>query len=187
MSDTTGCEAERVLRTYFRAKDENRPHLMREAFSETAVLETVVKTSGISFPPVARGLAPITEVLIRKFAQSYENVYSFYLARPPQHVPLTNFSCDWLVGMSEKQGGRVRVGCGQYDWRFQVAEPRLADRLAITIEVMQILPGESLDAVLRWMTALPYPWCSAHAVLESAPAIPELAPVLGYVGRQNPV
>jgi hypothetical protein len=187
MSDGTGGQAERVLRTYFRAKDENRPHLMREAFSEAATLETVVKTSAISFPPLSHGLAPITDVLVRKFAQFYENVYSFYLERPLRHVPLTSFSCDWLVGMSEKESGRVRVGCGRYDWRFQPEEPRLADRLVINIEAMQILSADRCDAILQWLTQLPYPWCSARTVLEAAPSISELDPVLSHVGRQRPV
>jgi hypothetical protein len=187
MSHSSGCTAEHVLRTYFRAKDENRPHLMREAFSETATLETVVKTNAISFPPISRGLAPITDVLIRKFAQSYENVYSFYLERPPSDRPLTNFSCDWLVGMSEKESGRVRVGCGRYDWHFHPSDPRLADRLVITIEAMQVLSADRLEAVLLWLTGLPYPWCPAHTALEITPAISDLDPVFRYVGRQKPV
>jgi hypothetical protein len=50
MADTSRRTAEEVLTTYFRAKDENRPHLMQEAFSETATLEMIVKTDAISFP-----------------------------------------------------------------------------------------------------------------------------------------
>lgn len=187
MSETTRREAEHVLRTYFRAKDENRPHLMSEAFSATATLETVVKTSAISFPPVSRGLAPITDVLVRKFAQSYENVYSFYLERPPQQVSLANFSCDWLVGMSEKESGRAKVGCGRYDWQFQPGGRGLADRLVITIEAMQVLSADRLDSILQWLTSLPYPWCPARAVLKTAPAISELEPVFNYVRRHKPV
>src|SRR5262245_14593588 len=187
MSDTTGRDAQHVLLTYFQAKDGNRPHLMREVLSETAILETVVKTKAISFPPVSQGLAPIADVLVRKFAQSYENVYSFYLERPPLQVRLGSFSCDWLVGMSEKEGGRPRVGCGRYDWQFQTTERRLADRLVITIEAMQVLSTDRLDAILQWLAGLPYPWCPARTMLETAPAIPELDPVLEYVGRQKTV
>ena len=187
MPHSSRCTAEQVLRTYFRAKDENRPHLMTEAFSETATLETVVKTNAISFPPICRGLAPITEVLVRRFAQSYENVYSFYLEQPPPDRPLTNFSCDWLVGMSEKESGRARVGCGRYDWHFQPSDPRLADRLIITIEAMQVLSANRLEAVLLWLTRLPYPWCPAHTALETAPAISDLDPVFRYVEGPTPV
>jgi hypothetical protein len=148
MPNTARRTAEEVLRTYFRAKDENRPHLMRDAFSDTATLETIIKTNAISFPPIARGLAPITDALVRKFAQLYENVYSFYLERPPSHVPVSTFSCDWLVGMSEKASGKTRVGCGRYDWQFQPEEPRLADHLVITIKAMQVLSADHLEPVL---------------------------------------
>jgi hypothetical protein len=177
--------ADPILRTYFHAKDENRPHLMGKAFAESATLETIVKTAAISFPPVCRGLASITDVLVRKFAQSYENVYSFYLERP--QLPSNSFSCDWLVGMSEKESGRVRVGCGRYDWQFQPEEPHLADRLVITIEAMQVLPLGLFAPVFRWLTELPYPWCSVQTLLATAPAISDLDPVFGYVGRHKPV
>ena len=187
MLGTSRRTAEEVLRTYFHAKDENRPHLMRDAFSETATLETIVKTDAISFPPISRGLAPITDVLICKFAQSYENVYSFYLEKPPAHIPSSSFSCDWLVGMSEKETGKPRVGCGRYDWHFQHAEPRLADRLVITIEAMQILSADHLERVLLWLTGLPYPWCSAQTILSAAPAIPDLDLILRYVSRRKAV
>jgi hypothetical protein len=182
-----GHAPEHVLRTYFRAKDGNRPDLMRKVFSEAAVLETVVKTPGISFPVLSQGLAPITDVLVQKFAQTYENIHSFYLERPPPEVHLTSFSCDWLVGMSEKESKNVKVGCGRYDWWFQAAEPRLADRLLITIEVMQIFPANCFDVLFQWLTSLPYPWCPAHTILETAPAICELDGVLSYVARQRSV
>jgi len=185
MSDTSRTTPEDVLRTYFRAKDENRPHLMAGVFSETATLETIVKTAAISFPPVSIGLAPITDVLVRKFAQTYENVYSFYLERPQPGIHSDSFSCDWLVGMSAKEGGGVRVGCGRYDWRFRAQAPRLADRLAITIEAMQVLPPDRLGSVLGWLTALPYPWCPADAILRTAPDVDDLDPILRYVGRRG--
>ena len=143
--------AQESIRTYIRAKDENRPHLMKYAFAEEARLEMVVKTGTISFPPLATGLESITDVLVRRFAQSFENVYTFCLAPPPQaHDAI--FSCKWLVGMSEKETRRVRVGCGRYDWLFQSKGPRLAQRLTITIELMQVLPPERLPSVIAWLS-----------------------------------
>jgi hypothetical protein len=117
MSNAGTRTPESVLRTYFHAKDENRPHLMAQVFSETARLETIVKTGAITFPPVATGLAAITDNLVRNFGHTYENVYSFYLARPQPGLHANTFSCDWLVGMSAKHDGGVRVGCG-HDWHF---------------------------------------------------------------------
>ena len=175
---------ERLLRDYFHAKDENRPHLLSGVFSESATLEMVVKTGSIAFPQLSQGLDAVTDVLVRRFGQTYENIYSFYLQRPGPAVP--NFSCDWLVGMSEKAGGATRVGCGRYDWTFQQTGPLRVERLVITIEVMQTLDPGYLEYVLAWLTTLPYPWCSAPAVLAAPPAFAALEPVLAYLGRNQP-
>lgn len=185
MANATSRTAENVLRMYIRAKDENRPHLLARVFSETARLEMIVKTGAITFPPVATGVAAITENLVRNFGRTYENVYSFFLARPEPGAHADTFACDWLVGMSAKEDGRVRVGFGRYDWHFQSDEPHLADRLVITIEAMQVLSSAYLEPVFRWLTALPYPWGSAERILTAAPAIPDLEPIRRYVGRQE--
>ncbi|MGX1261750.1 hypothetical protein [Sinorhizobium fredii] len=69
-----------AVSTYFCAKDGNRPFLMRRVFAEDVQLEMVVKTEAISFPSSANGLAAIEEILCRRFANDFENVYSFCLA-----------------------------------------------------------------------------------------------------------
>jgi hypothetical protein len=170
---------ETVLCNYFRAKDENRPDLMRNVFCEDATLKTCVKAASIVFPEVSQGCTAITDVLIRQFRQSYENVRSFYLDRPA--AVTAEFSCRWLVGMSERASGNVRVGCGRYDWTFQPAPPRLATNLLITIEGMQVLPPANLAAVRAWLRQLDYPWSSARAVVAAAPAIKLLDPVMHYL------
>jgi hypothetical protein len=50
------------IQTYLRAKDENRPHLMKLVFAETAKLEMTVETGAISFPPLTSGVDAITQV-----------------------------------------------------------------------------------------------------------------------------
>lgn len=174
-----------VLRAYFHAKDENRPHWMPQAFCEDATLETVVRTQAIAFPPVVHGLPAIADVLVRRFAQTYENVYSFYLARPPATIPSHRFSCDWLVAMSEKETGNARVGCGRYDWSFRAVEPILAERLVITIEAMQVLAPDTLPAILGWIGGLGYPWCSAGEALATMPPMPALRPIAECLGRSR--
>src|SRR5690348_5023883 len=87
---------------YIRAKDENRPHLARFAFDAAAILSMVVKTAATSFPPDASGRDAITDVLVRGFGQTYENVRTFCLSTPPEREH-TAFSCGWLVGMSAKE------------------------------------------------------------------------------------
>jgi len=117
-----------AISAYIHAKDGNRPYLLRWAFAETVALEMVVKTDAISFPASAKGLDSITPILVHRFARDFENVYSFCLASPPE-PDLRQFSCDWLVGMSSKGSGEIRVGCGRYDWFFQTSGQCLVDKL----------------------------------------------------------
>lgn len=174
---------ERILHSYVTAKDGNRPHLLRKVFEENASLEMVVKTESIAFPATAHGLAAIADVLVRDFGRTYENVYTFYMQAPPQDAK--TFSCDWLVGMSDKATGAVRIGCGRYDWRFSSHDPQRADRLRITIETMQSLSAESADIALDWLSSLPYPWCSVEQTAASAPTIASLEPALHYLQRPD--
>jgi hypothetical protein len=168
-----------VLRTYFQAKDANRPHLLDGVFTADARLEVHNPTRGIAFPAVTLGREAIADVLVRRFAQTYENVYSFYMARPP--AAARAFACDWLVCMSDKESRSVRVGCGRYDWVFQADAPRLAAGLTIDIAAMVALPVTLLDSIMVWSRGLSYPWSNATAVSESAPRIEALAEVLEYL------
>jgi len=177
----TGREA---VAAYIQAKDENRPYLMRHAFDNSATLTMVVKTGAISFPPSTTGLEAITDVLVRGFAQTYENVRTFCLSSPP-HPADTRFSCPWLLGMSEKGNRMVRVGCGRYDWSFRSQAPRLAEKLSITIDVMQVLSPGSLSSVMEWLLHLPYPWCPAPTTFEHAPTLEELEPVRRWIAGEN--
>lgn len=168
---------------YLRAKDGNRPHLMAQAFTEAASLAMTVSAGAISFPPAANGRDAIAEILVRRFGQTYENVYTLCLAPPPRDEA-NAFSCDWLVAMTEKESRAVRVGCGRYDWRFAL-DSRLVDRLSITIEAMQTLPPGDVDDVMNWVCALPYPWCPAALALRDAPDLRDLAVVLDHLGRRG--
>jgi hypothetical protein len=173
---------EKALRTYFHAKDENRPHLLDAVFSTDARLEIRNRSDQISFPALTNGLAGIADVLVRRFNQTYENIHSFYLARPTSNEQA--FSCDWLVVMTEKESKAVRVGCGRYEWAFK-REPELSvTELIITIEVMLILDEALTGATMRWVGQLDYPWIS-RAALTCMPFIPELQPVREYLERER--
>jgi hypothetical protein len=63
-----------LVRTYIAAKDTNRPHLVPRVFARTATVEMTVKTDAIAFDPQATGPEAIAEMLVRRFAQQYENV-----------------------------------------------------------------------------------------------------------------
>jgi hypothetical protein len=175
--------AREAIAAYIQSKDENRPYLMRHAFDENATLTIIVKSEAISFPPSTTGCEAITDVLVRGFAQTYENVRTFCLSSPPQPAD-TKFSCPWLVGMSEKGNRMVRVACGRYDWSFRSQAPRLAEKLAITIDVMQVLSPASLSSVMEWLLQLPYPWCPAETTFEGAPTLKELEPVRHWIPRE---
>lgn len=171
--------AQEAVEIYVRAKDENRPYLMERAFAENATLEMVVKSGTIGFPPISIGLQSISDVLVRRFAQTYENVHTLCLSAPPPDDQI-NFSCNWLVGMSEKDSRSVRVGCGRYDWQFQSHGQHLVERLTITIHRMESLPPSCLAAVSNWLSRLPYPWCTAQSALADIPSLEVLHPI-----RQN--
>lgn len=172
-----------AITTYFHAKDGNRPFLMRRAFAPNVQLEMVVKTEAISFPSTARGLAEVEEVLVRRIATDFENVYSFGLAKPTE-VDRQRFSCPWLVAMSARSDGALRVGVGRYDWQFSPDARCLVEKLVITIDVMQVLPPAELDRIIGWVASLPYPWCRPDEVMATMPAIEELSPIARYLKAQ---
>jgi hypothetical protein len=161
---------------YIRAKDGNRPHLLDAAFAPDATLRMVVQTDAIAFPPTSQGREAIAQTLVRRFNQTYENVYTLCLGAPPQ-ADATSFSCDWLVAMSEKESGAVRIGCGRYDWVFDRSSHQV-QALTITIAAMEILDAVHLGPVMTWASALPYPWCGAEQAIAAAPAVSGLSNVL---------
>jgi hypothetical protein len=172
---------EQLLRAYFRAKDENRPHLLVDVFSSDARLTIDNRCAQISFPGVTVGLEGIADVLVRQFNSTYENIYSFYLDRPGTSAD--TFACDWLVCMTEKASRNVRVGCGHYDWTFQSSPVLLVANLVITIEEMVVLASARSTDVMRSLLKLDYPWSSARQVT-SALSIEELQPVRLQITRK---
>lgn len=175
-------QATHLLRLYLKAKDENRPHFMTDAFDTDAMVDMVLHTGAISFPSRMEGVEAITKALVRDFGQTYENVYTFYLDKPHSGMPGNAFSCDWMVVMSEKASGSVRVGCGRYDWEFRRSERWLVRGLRITIAAMQTLPAERLPAMLGWIHGLGYPWSTNAMALAHMPNDPELEPARAYLG-----
>lgn len=175
-----------AVSTYFYAKDCNRPFLMHLAFTEDVQLQMIVNTEAISFPNSAQGLAQVEEVLGRRFSNDFENVYTFCLARPTK-ANRHHFPCHWLVGMSAKNNGLIRVGSGRYDWYFTSDAKCLVKKLIITIDVMQIFPQQELDPIMSWITGLPYPWCTPEEALLRMPSIEGMAIVRDYLKDVRPI
>lgn len=170
------------ISAYIYAKDGNRPWLLRHAFTADAELAMVVNTDAIAFPASARGIDALADIVVRRFAREFENVYTFCLTVAPK-LEAPRFSCDWLVGMSGKDGGEIRVGCGRSDWQFRAGNPYLAERLTITIELMPIFPPDRLEAIMTWLSASPYPWCPGPEATRHMPELPALAAIAAYIKR----
>ena len=166
-----------VIDAYVRAKDGNRPHLLRAAFTDDAGLRMHVRTAGISFPPGAVGRRAIAELLVSRFNETWENIYTLCVGDPPA-AGVTSFACGWLVAMSAKLDRQVRIGCGRYDWTFD-AGTGLARSLVITIDAMETT--WDVDAMIDWASALPYPWCDVRRLQSDAPCAPALRAVLAQM------
>lgn len=175
-----------AVATYILAKDNNRPFLMRHAFAEDASLEMLLKTDTISFPSSAKGLSEIENVLIRRFGIDYENVYTVCLSRPTE-ANLRHFPCHWLVGMSAKADGKVRVGCGRYDWFFSGTHQGLVEKLVITIDVMESLPEATLVPTMNWLAKLPYPWCMPEEAVKDMPRTEGFGRLEAFVKHSRPI
>ena len=183
MKASQSLAADVVLRGYVHAKDENRPFLLRDVFTSEAELLINNSSANISFPAATRGREEIAEALVSSFGAVYENVYSFYMSRPPPST--RQFTCDWLVGMSGKSTRQVRVGCGSYRWEFQPQAPGLARRLSITIAAMQVLPAGEFERVFAWLGALTYPWSTPASSVRGMPPVALLAPISEYLSRRG--
>lgn len=165
-----------AIENYILAKDGNRPHLLRQSLNNDATLEMIVHTGSISFPPRVNGRDGIADVLVRRFGQTYENVYTFCIGEPPVDAA-TKHHCKWLVGMSEKASGDLRFGCGRYDWQF---DSGMATHLSITIEQMLVCPAAELEPVMDWLHNVSYPWCSTEQLV-SGPPLASIETVLHYL------
>jgi len=165
-----------AIHCYIRAKDGNRPFLLSGAFIEEAEVQMVVRTDSIVFPSSLSGRDEIADILVSQFNQKYENIYTICIGEKPE-IACTMFSCQWLVVMSEKHNGSLRIGCGRYDWNFQANDNR-AKSLSITIDIMDTGSSALLEEVLTWTAGLSYPWCELSAIAKDPPNDPTLSRVV---------
>lgn len=180
MNNSTMVKARKKLVChYIRAKDDNKPYLMHRVFTDSALLDMQVNTDKITFPSKSSGINTITDVLVRTFNQTYENVLTFCIADSVQNTEQT-MSCHWLVSMNESSTGDLRVGWGRYDWHFDASNHSLVSELVITIDSMVVLGPENTASVLAWLEPLPYPFCEKDTMLEKIPSISPLSPIHEY-------
>ena len=170
------CHAAGLIERYVLGKDSNRPHLLREVFTEDVELTMHVHTGGITFPPDAKGIAAATDVVCSRLNRSFENIYTFCFSPRPASTG-DGFSCGWLVVMSEKDGGSVRAGGGSYAWSFSQDRSRVS-ALTITVSEMATLPPDTLGRVMAWAQQQSYPWCDRTTAEQAAATIPAFQTVL---------
>ncbi len=162
-----------TINRYIAAKDNNKPHLLSQVFTQQATLVMQVNTDNIAFPADVSGRAAISDVLVTQFNQTYENVYTFCLSDSIERKG-SLLTCKWLVAMTEKDGGKLKVGCGQYDWAFQSDDGSTVKKLTITIEHMSAMDFQNTTHFLNGLSELPYPWCFSSSVRIEMPVIPAL-------------
>ncbi len=174
-----------AIQAYILAKDGNRPFLLNDAFTEDAMLQMDVQTDSIKFPPSVSGRSDIADTLVREFNQKYENIYTLCIA-DKSGIDGNNFNCPWLVVMTEKQNGALRIGCGRYDWKFNLSDNRVQS-LIITINIMETDTAEAVPDVLRWVSGLPYPWCDASEIFAKPPGNSVLLQVIGALKKASQI
>ena len=168
---------------YICAKDKNRPHLMSEVFTSNASLEMKLQTQNISFPSQTTGLENITEVLVSTFSESYEKVHTFCISDTiKNHEQM--LTSDWIVCMSEKSSGDVRIGYGVYDWIFTKDENTKVKHLTIKIEEMFTLEKEYSSIFFDWVGELSYPLCNLETVFKNSPKIEALKSIENYFRKK---
>lgn len=169
---------DRVLHTYLRAKDENRPFLLAEAFASQARFETTfASASDFEQGAPSEGLAAITATF-RELGAMCENIFTVCTTESIEDGSDT-LVCKWVVAMSERETGRVRVGWGDYRWRFDTRSG-LATELLVNMQRMVVLDPATADGVLGWISALPLPWCTTAQLLRRVPALTELDELRAY-------
>jgi hypothetical protein len=170
------------LENYIRAKDDNKPYLMAEVFSLNAELTMKVNSENIVFPPKTVGLEAITDVLVRRFSENFENVFTFCFSDSLKGSAV-EVSCAWLVVMNEKRGRECRVGCGRYDWQYVDEDKILVSTLTISIEQMLVVDADQTALIMAWVEELSYPFCYSVEAINIMPDIAALSPVREYLSN----
>ena len=159
-----------LISQYIKAKDNSKPHLMAKVFTEQATLKMNVQTDNISFPAEVQSVDNITRTLVQDFNNSYNNIYTLCITDSvDQHQH--HLSCRWLVCMTEKLSGSLRLGFGDYHWSFEERPTGLICQLTITIDDMQILPDDITSEILSWFGTLSYPWVLSSELKTTLPDI----------------
>lgn len=152
-----------LVTNYIHAKDTHRPHLMKLTFTEKALLEMSVNTDAIKFPTAVEGLGGITKTLVSDFHKQYENVYTFCFSNSAV-VNDDVLHCHWLVVMTDIASGSLKIGWGDYHWRFCRTgdnDELRVQKLYIYIHAMNVVSSDLSTKVFTAFHSLQWPWVRA--------------------------
>jgi hypothetical protein len=168
-----------LIETYVRAKDQTRPYEMARVFTPDVNLTMNVLTREIEFPPQAQGLQSVAKILCSDLNRRFENILTFCLSEPPGDTA-DSYKCEWIVVMSEKEGGQVRVGGGIYEWNLDPSHS-LISSFVITVKGMGTLSIDHLPQITEWVRQLDYPWTTRPRIEASGSTIEGLIEILRQV------
>lgn len=151
-----------LIENYIKAKDTNKPHLMKNSFKMNANLEIIVNSKNINFPQNSSGLSAITKVLIQDYNANFENVYTLCFEEKSFEQD-SSFGFRWFVTMNDRKTKELKAGFGTYIWSF---DEDLVSSLEIRIDQMNVIEESFKDEVIDSISKLPYPWCKEKDLRE---------------------
>jgi hypothetical protein len=146
-----------LLERYFEGKDENKPEVIENLFSDTATVTFEIRPDNIKFPSRITGAKNIAETMFNDFHDNFDQITSYYIESELPDLDQDKIIClKWLVVMREKCSGLFRIGTGYYDWHFGL-EPKV-DKLHIYIHDMVVCPEKHTNWAYNLQSRFFYPW-----------------------------
>lgn len=174
-----------ILESYVKGKDDDQYKLLEAIYAETAELKFEIDSADISFPSKIIGNIDIAKVLSKDFNQKYNNVKTYYLAKP-ETDQLTIHHQKWLVVMQEKSNHATRVGTGYYNWDLAEGESGLViQNHKIYIHSMIQITNDQTNELSRIQSELDYPWTTPTNVIKTLANEPNYLNIIRYLQKQN--
>ena len=171
-----------LLEAYLEAKDLNRPSVILECYTPSAVLTYSIATYTISFPARVTGADAIAQTLVREFRQKFDRCKTYYVCDSIIERGQRIDFIPWLVIMRETSNSALRVGKGYYRWQFESEETRMrVCAMHIHIERMDVIDDRDGKTLYVLQSELPYPWLSPATLLEAFERLMKTAPRFAFL------
>ena len=171
-----------LLEAYLEAKDLNRPSVILECYTPSAVLTYSIATDTISFPAKVTGADAIAQTLVRDFRKNFDRCKTYYVCDSiVDRAPQIDFM-PWLVIMREASNSALRLGKGYYRWQFESDDTKMrVCAMHIHIERMDSIEDREGKALYLLQSALPYPWLSPATLLETIERLMKQVPGFAFL------